>query len=128
MSWVEQHRVVVTVAGGAGAGVGYTPTVRGRVLAIRYTEPDTGGFDAGVGFDVTAEQSGLVLWDEDSVDASKEIYPRVATHDVNGVAAVYASGGEPVLDYPAVAQERVKISVANGGADGKYGTFDVYIG
>jgi len=128
---IERHRVVVTIAGGAGAGTGYTPAIipGGRVVAIRYTKPGAGGFDNGVDFDVTAEDSGLVIWDEDNVNASADRYPRAAVQTTLGAASLYAAGGTAVVDLAGipVAAERVKIAVGSGGSNGNYGTFDVYV-
>jgi len=124
--YAEKHIVSITTDEN-GDGVGYTPPVTGRILSIRYIEPDTGGYSAGVDFDVEGETSGIVIWSEDSVDASVTISPRQATHTTAGVAALYGSEGEAVLDYIVLAQERVKITVDDGG-NGGTGTFIVIVG
>lgn len=123
MAYIERHVVTITTAAGGG-GTGYTPVVNGFIQAIRYVKTD---YADGVDFDVTAETSGIVIWDEDNVNASKTVYPRAATHDTLGVASLYAAGGEPVETYIPVSTERVKIVVAAGG-DTKVGVFHVYIG
>jgi len=119
---------VVTIAVDAeGSGEGFTPVVNGRVLAISYLKPTEGGYADTVDFDVTTEDSAVEIWDEDNVTASKAVYPRAATHTTAGAAAVYAAEGSPVLDYIPVANERIKITVANGGTSGT-GTFHVIVG
>jgi len=120
--YAKTHTVVVTTDGD-GDGTGYTPTVTGRVLQIRYVKTD---YAANPDFDVTLETSGVVVWDEDDVDASKTICPRQAVHGTDGAAAEYAAGfprEEPIV----VAAERIKIVVAGGG-DTKTGTFHVTVG
>jgi len=123
MSYVERHRVTVTTDA-SGDGTGYTPVVTGRVLTIVYTKVD---YDDGVDFTITAEATGETIWSESNVNSSKTVAPRQATHDMSGNASLYAAGGEPVEDYIALAQDRVKIVVASGG-NTKSGTFDVVIG
>lgn len=119
----ERHVVALTTAADQSA-TGYTPVVTGRVLAIHYVKTD---FAAGVDFAITAETTGENIWTETNVDASASRAPRQATHSTAGVAAVYAAGGEAVLDHITLANDRVKIAVTNGGA-AKVGTFHVVIG
>ena len=119
--YVERHAVTITTDGD-GDGEGYTPVVTGRISTIRYVKDD---YATGVDFDVTAEATGEVIWDEDDVDASKTVAPRQATHSTAGVAATY-DATQAVLDRIAVAKDRVKIVVANGGAT-KTGVFHVVI-
>lgn len=124
--YATKHIVTIAVAAD-GSGTGYTPVVNGRVLAISYIKPTSGGYADTVDFDVTTEDSAVVIWDEDNVTASKAVFPRAGTHTTAGVAAVYAAGGSPVLDYIPISNERIKITVANGGASGT-GTFHVIVG
>ena len=122
------HYVVNIQTNKTGDGIGYTDApVNGFIRAIRYVKPTAGSFAAGVDFEVTAEQSGVVIWDQDDVNASVTVYPRAAICDTAGVASLYAENGEPVEDLIPIANERVKITVANGG-DGGVGTFHVYVG
>lgn len=123
MAYAERHTVTVTTDA-AGDGTGYTPVITGKIKQIRYVKSN---FDNGVDFDVTLEATGEVLWDEDNVNASKSVAPRIATHTTLGVAAVFAAAGEPVLDCLTAARDRVKIVVANGG-NVKSGTFHVVVG
>jgi hypothetical protein len=124
--YITPNVVTVTTAAD-GSGVGYTPVVNGRVLAISYVKPAEGGYADTVDFDIQTEDSAVTIWDEDNVTASKAVYPRAATHTTAGVGAVFASAGEAVLDYIPVANERIKITVENGG-DGGTGTFYVMVG
>lgn len=123
MSFVERHIVTITTDA-AGDGIGYTPVVTGRIMAIHYVKTD---YAAGVDFTITAEATGETIWQESNVDTSKTVAPRQATHATDGTPSLYAGAGEPVEDYIALAADRVKIVVANGG-DTKSGTFHVVVG
>ena len=124
--YATKHVVTIAVAAD-GSGEGFTPVVNGRVLAISYIKPSAGGYADTVDFDITTEDSAVVIWDEDNVTASKAVFPRAGTHTTAGVAAVYAAAGEPVLDYIPICNERIKIAVANGGTSGT-GAFHVIVG
>lgn len=124
--FINKHIVNVT-ADDQGDGIGYTPIVNGRILGIRYIKASSGAFADTVDFDVTSEDSGVVVWDEDNVTASKTIVPRQATHSTAGVAALFAAEGTAVNDFVYVGNERIKISVANAG-DGGAGQFVVLVG
>ena len=97
----------------------------GAVWAIVYTKTD---YDAGVDFTITAETSGLTVWTESNVNASKTVFPRVAANDTAGVAMLYAAGGTAVSGGPPpLANERLQIVVASGG-NAKSGNFRVILG
>lgn len=120
---VERHVVSLTT-NSSGDATGYTPNVNGRVLGIRYVKND---FANGADFTITADATGesiLALTDQ---NASGSFYPRVPTHTTAGAAALYAAGGTAVNDRIALANDRVKIVVAQGG-DTKTGTVHVIIG
>ena len=78
----------------------------GRVLSIIYEKTD---FATGVDFTITTDVTGQNVWVETNVDASKTVNPSVETHDTSGVAA-------SSRDYVMLADERLKIVVANGGS------------
>jgi len=122
MSYTERHAVTITTDA-SGDGTGYTPVVTGRIMAIHYVKTD---YAAGVDFTITAEATGETIWTESNVNASATRAPRQATHATDGTASLYAAAGEPVEDYIAVAEDRVKIVVAQGG-DTKSGTFHVIV-
>jgi hypothetical protein len=124
--YATKHVVTIAVDE-SGDGVGLTPAVNGRVLAISYIKPAEGGYADTVDFDIETEDSLVEIWDEDNVTASKAVFPRAGTHTTAGIAAVYAAAGEPVLDYIPICNERIKITVANGGTSGS-GTFHVLVG
>ena len=122
MSFVQRHSVTLTTDA-SGDATGFTPVVTGLINAIIYTKTD---YDAGVDFTITVEGTGQGVWTETDVNADKTVAPRQPIHDTVGVASLYAGAGEPVEDHIAVANDRIKIVVAQGG-DTKTGTFDVIL-
>lgn len=119
MSFVATGTALVTT-GTDGAGTGYTPVLTGAVQSVRYVKTD---FADGVDFDVTVESTGEILWDQDNVNAAAIRYPRLVGHDGTGVALT----GTAHAVYPiAVANDRIKCVVANGGSV-KTGAFVVTV-
>lgn len=120
MSYAERHTVTVTTAAD-GSATAYSPVVTGKLSQIRYVKTD---FAIGVDFTITSEATGETLWTEANVDASATRAPRQATHGTDGVAALYAAAGTAVNDKIALAKDRVKIVIANGG-NAAIGTFHI---
>lgn len=112
---------VITAADGSATA--YSPRIAGKIHSLQYVKTD---FADGVDFAITAEATGENIWTESNVNASAARYPRAATHSQVGVAALYASGGTGVLDKIALANDRVKIAVAQGG-NAKSGDFHVLV-
>ncbi len=117
MSFANRISVAVTTDA-SGDATAYTPVVTGKLSQIRYVKTD---FANGVDFTITAEATGETLWAQSDVNASATVAPRQATHSTAGVAALYAGGGSAVLDKIALANDRIKIVVAQGG-NAKSGT------
>jgi hypothetical protein len=105
--------VTVTTAAD-GSATAYTSSVVNGVLQnIIYTKTD---FAAGVDFTITAETSGLNLWTEENVNASKTVSPTQPTHTQAGAVSTERD--------ITLCHERVKIVIASGG-DTKTGTFKI---
>jgi hypothetical protein len=115
---MRAYRVTV-VTDSSGDATEYTDPIDGVLHSVRYTKTD---YAAGVDFVITGETSGQGVWSEDDVNASAQRAPRMATHHVDGTAALYAAAGEAVNAPIALAGERIKIVVASGG-DTKTGLF-----
>lgn len=123
----QRHTVTVTTAAD-GSATAYTEyAVTGAVLSIQYVKPVSGSFDNGVDFTITAEATGQGLWTDTNVNASETVCPRQPTHDAAGAALLFAAGGAAVNDHIYLANERVKIIIAQGG-NAKVGTFYVTVG
>lgn len=115
-------RLVVPVTTAAdGSATAYSPVVSGRIETIRYAKTD---FDNGVDFTITAEATGETIWSQLNVNASATVAPRQPTHDTAGVASLYAAAGQAVNDGIVLANDRVKIVIAQGG-NVKSGTFHI---
>lgn len=122
MSYVQRHSVTVTTASD-GTATAYIGPVNGKLNSIQYVKTD---FADGVDFTITNETTGQSLWTESNVNSAAIKAPRQATHDGVGVASLYAAGGEPVEDKICLANDRVRIVIAQGGST-KVGAFHVII-
>lgn len=111
---------------GSGNAVAYSPRTSGRVHSIHYVKPASGGYTDGVDFTITADRTGEQIWVENNVNASTVRYPRTATHSPAGVASLFAADGTAVQDKIGLANERVKIALAQGGA-AKTGAFHILV-
>lgn len=118
---VAQTLTAVTDA--SGDATVRTRPYEGRVIAIIYTKTD---YAAGVDFTVTSETTGQAIWTATDQNASVTVAPRQQINQANGTGAAYAASGEPVLDYFRLANEPVKIVVAQGG-NAKTGDFTVIV-
>lgn len=116
---------LVPVTDAEGDAVVYTPQINGRIVSVRYTKAASNGYTDGVDFDLEGETSGLVVWSEDDVNASKTIYPLTEAVTTAGVALEYADGFAQCVPI-ATAGERLKLTVGAGGAS-KTGTFEIVI-
>lgn len=116
---------LVPVTDAEGDAVVYTPQINGRIVSVRYTKAASNGYTDGVDFDLEGETSGLVVWSEDDVNASKTIYPLAEATTTAGVALEYADGFAQCVPI-ATAGERLKLTVGAGGAS-KTGTFEIVI-
>jgi len=122
MSFVVKSIITATTTAGGAATV-YSETLNGRILAILYD----GGLDATADLTITTEKTLQGVWTETDVTNSATFRaPRLATHDTVGAASLYAATFE-VLDYIWLAEERLKIVVAQGG-NAETGVFTLLVG
>jgi hypothetical protein len=126
--YVSRQAVPVTTDAGGNA-TAYSEVVTGRIQQITYVPDGSNPLDTGADIVVTGEASAVAIVSKLNIGTSGfSIAPRQATHAVaDGSALLYAAGGTAVGDKIAVAQERVKIVVAQGG-NTKSGVFHVYVG
>lgn len=121
-----RYKVTVTTDA-AGNATAYSPRLSGEIHQIEYVkDPGANPYAAGVDFTITGEATGVGLWTQSDVNASAVVAPRIPTHSQVGVASLYASGGTAVLAPIAIANDRVKIVLAQGGA-AKVGVFHVLV-
>jgi hypothetical protein len=122
---MKRYKVAVTTAAD-GTVTAYTPRLSGKIQQIEYVKDGVNPYAAGVDFAVTGEATGIGLWTQSDVNASAVVAPRMPTHSQLGVAALYAAGGVGVLTPIALANDRVKIVLAQGG-NAKVGVFHVLV-
>ena len=111
---------VPVVTSALGAAVVYTPALNGMIRSVRYIKPSSGGLDGGTDIDIVTDKGAVVVWDKDNLAASAVIYPMVPAQDNTGADVAGSYAPIPVCD------ERIKITVANGG-DALAGTFEFII-
>ena len=123
MAFIQRHTVVVTV-NASGDAVAYTAEpVNGFLLGLAYVKTD---YANGVDFTITAETGGAAIWTGTDVNASTAIYPRAQVYSTAGAGPTY-DGTRQVCEPVPLANERIKIVVANGGVS-TTGTFHFYVG
>lgn len=127
MARVIRHEITA-VTDASGDFTGYTAEpVFGLVHSIRYVPDGSSPLDTGADLDITGEDTGIVVADKDNIGTSAfTVMPRFATTDQALAASLYASGGEPVEDRIAIAGERMKLVIAQGG-DTKTGVFHILV-
>lgn len=124
---IERFSVSVTTAAD-GSATAYSPTITGAISSISYVKAASNSFDDGVDFTITAEQTGQGFWTQADVNASTTRAPRQPTHEQDGTDRYY-QGNQPehtVGDYICLAEDRVKIVIAQGG-NAKNGTFIITV-
>lgn len=119
---MRRFKVTVTTAAD-GSATAYTPRVAGMLNAIHYVKTD---FADGVDFTITSEATGQSLWTDTNINASEVVAPRGPCHDQVGAALLYAAGGTAQTDRIALASDRIKIVIAQGG-NAKVGAFHFLI-
>jgi hypothetical protein len=122
---MRRYKVTVTTAAD-GTVTAYSPRISGEIHQIEYVKDGSNGYAAGVDFTITGEATGIGLWTQSDVNASAVVAPRQPTHSQIGVASLYASGGTAVQARVALANDRVKIALAQGG-NAKVGVFHILV-
>ncbi len=122
-------RITMTVTTAADGTVTADSPVRvsGEIHQIEYVKDGANGYANGVDFTITGKKTGINLWTQSDVNASAVVAPRQPTHSQAGVAALYAAGGAAVQARVALANDQVRIAIAQGG-NAKTGTFHILVG
>ncbi len=121
MSYAQRLAAVAVTTAADGSATAYSEVCTGKVSTIRYVKTD---FADNSTITLTSEATGETIWTQTGVNASATVAPRQATHSTAGAAALYAAGGAAVNDKIALANDRIKIVIANGG-NAKVGTFHI---
>lgn len=117
MSFVRSESITVTTDG-SQAATAYTNAINGRLRQIIYTKVD---YTDGVDFTITTETTAQNLWVDTNINASEKVAPREPVHDTAG-AGVTFDGTNEIYEPIPIANERIKIVIAQGGAT-KSGVF-----
>jgi hypothetical protein len=118
---VKRFKVTVTTDG-SGNATAYTPRLSGKLNSVIYVPDGTVPYTNTVDMTITSEVTGESLVSRTNVSAAFQAYPRVGTQAPDGTAALFAAAGTAVQDKLAVANDRIKIVLAQGGAS-KIGVF-----
>lgn len=122
---MKRYKVTATTAAD-GTVTAYSPRLSGEIHQIEYVKDGSNAYADGVDFTISGEATGVGLWAESNVNASAVRAPRQPTHSQAGVASLYASGGTAVQARVALANDRVKIVLAQGG-NAKTGAFHILV-
>lgn len=122
---MKRYTVSVTTAAD-GSATAYTPRLSGKLHAAHYVADGAAPYDSTVDMTITGEKSGESLVTRTNVSAAFRAYPRAPTSDAAGAAALFAAGGTAVQDRMALANERIKIVLAQGG-NVKTGQYHFYV-
>ncbi len=118
---MKRFKVTVTTAAD-GSATAYTPRLSGLLYAAHYVPHGSTPYDNTVDMTITSEATGQSLVARTNVSAAFVANPRTPTSDAAGTAALYAAGGTAIQDKIALAGDRIKIVLAQGG-NAKIGTF-----
>jgi hypothetical protein len=124
---IESYRVdIITDAAGACTAKTQMP-VNGKIEQIYYTPDPSTPLATGADIVVTGDSSGMAIVSKLNIGtAAFALAPRQPTHAVaDGSAATY-DGTRPVLDKIALAGEKIKFVVAQGG-NTLSGRFDIVV-
>jgi len=125
---MERVGFTLTTAADGTATVTSNRPVNGRVQQIRYVPDGVTPLDTLADLTITGEDSGVPIATLQNIGlAAVGWAPRLPTHDLAGAASLYAAGGTAVTDYIAIANERIKVVVAQGG-NVKTGQLSIWVG
>lgn len=114
--FVQRIDFTLTVSAGGAATVYSSGPVTGEIRQITYVPDATNPLDAGADLTITGEVSGVAIATLSNIGTSTVSWaPRQATHSTVGAATLFAAGGTAVTDRIALAGERIKVVVAQGG-------------
>ncbi len=117
MSFAQRFTTGTVTCDGAGAAIGYTPNITGRVLSIQYVKTN---FTNGVDMVATGKDTGIPVWTGTNVDAAVTVFPVAPCVIQAGTASTLTEEGIYLVNEP------LKIVIASGGS-GTTGLFYVTV-
>lgn len=128
MSFIQRYDFTLDCSSGGAATVYSNDVVRGEVRQITYTPDGSSPLSTNTDLTITGETTGIAIATLTDIGTAVVSWaPRLATHTVLGAAALYAGSGVAVLDRIALAGERIKVIVAQGGTSLK-GQLSIWVG
>lgn len=125
MSYARKETVSVTTDSG-GAATAYSSALNGKISSIHYIADVSIAYANTVDFTITNETTSETIWSESNLSGSAVRRPRAATHGTDASASLFAASGTAVQDKIALADDRVKIVLAQGG-NAKAGAFIIVL-
>jgi len=123
-----QKKTITLVGSADGTGTFYSEVVSGKILSVTYNKPGTNPLADTVDMTITVEGTEQAVLSLTDVSASATYAPRQAViTNTSGAALVY-SAGNPVEDFIYMANDRIKIVLAQAGEATKGGTITVLLG
>ena len=124
---MTRHDITLTTDA-SGNATAYSSVAHGDIRQMRYVPDGSTPLATGADLTITGEGSGLAITTLTDIGTSAVQWaPRQATHTILGAASLYAAGGTAVTDRIALANERIKVVVAQGG-NALTGVLSVWVG
>lgn len=124
---MPRYAVSVTTDASGNATARTNSAVEGEIMEIRYV-PGASPLDTGADITISGDVSGIPIVTITNLGTSAvTVAPRQAVVDTANAARLYAAGGTAVSDRIYIADEAVKIVVAQGG-NVLSGTFHIVVG
>jgi len=118
MAYPKQQNVAIKTDG-SGDATEFIHALNGKIIHVAYIADGANPYDATLDITITLERSGVVVWSEINVAASKLVRPRQRINNPEGVL-------QPDLDFIIAGAgpggqdkefDRLKIVLAQGGAN-----------
>lgn len=123
-----QKKTIALVGSAGGTGTFYSDVVSGKILSVTYTKDATNPLEATLDMTITVEGTAQAVLSLTDQNASATWAPRQAVIVNTSAAALLYSTGNPVEDYIFMADDRVKVVIAQAGAATLKGTITVLLG
>lgn len=125
--FVQRFTITAAVNASGDATAYTTDPITGRIINIIYVPDGSNPYDNTADFVFTGDITGVAVLTKTNVSGAFTSAPRQATHGTDGAASLYAAAGTAVNDHIYLANERLKLVVAQGG-NAKTGSFIVIVG
>lgn len=126
--FAQRISIAVTTDASGNATAFSNEVLTGRIINVIYVPDGTIPYANTVDLVMTGEVSGVGILTQSNLSGAFTSAPRQPTHgNADGSASLYAAAGTAVNDHVYIANERIKITLAQGG-NAKTGTFIVILG